>query len=161
MLKRTSLISAAILLVGTTAAPALAQDFSFEPAPGSSTLAGLLELEQSQEINCQTNVEVSINSSGDATVTSRTFSPGTPFLCGGIVNPAGTWTVVPIALDMVRLTVGASSILGSCSGTVDVDWDNSAGELDFDNVIIPGTPDDCRIDGILESSDDQLVIVEN
>ena len=140
----------ALAAMALIAAPGMAQEF--RPLNSTTTLSGTLDLRQSQDVNCAVSVGVSIDGNGEATVTSRSFSPGT-FLCGSVVNPAGTWTIdAGPGTNTVTLNVGASSILGSCSGTVQADWNNSTGTLTFNNVSIPGSPDPCTIDGSLSSS---------
>ncbi len=147
MLKKTVMAAACFALLGS---PALAQSFS--PAPSNTNLSGVLTLTQSTTLDCNVNVSVSIDASGNAAVTSRSFSPG-DFLCGTVVNPAGTWTIeAGPGTNAVTLNVGASSILGSCSGTVQASWNNSTGALTFNNVSIPGSPSACNINGTLTSS---------
>lgn len=147
MFKSVSLISAAMLAAASMASPAAAQQLS--PAPGTVTLTGILELQQSTTIQCTVTVVVSIDAAGVGTVTSATFAPPVSPLCGTIVTPANLpWTVTAINMNQVQISgIGARSILGNCSGTVvaDVTQSGTTGTLNFSNEVIPGTPNDCTI----------------
>jgi hypothetical protein len=153
MFKTAALISTAALAVATIASPAMAQ--SFYPRSSSATLTGTLNLEQTQNIDCVTTIGLSINASGAATVTSRSFSPGDWFYCGFIVQPLGTWTVTAgsqINSDEHNVTasVGAQSIAGTCFGSVAGVYKNSTKTLTITNQTIPSTdPSDCYVDGAL------------
>lgn len=151
MFKTATLISTVALAVATISSPVLAQSFS--PTNSTTTISGNLELEQTQVINCDVNVGVAIDGAGAATVTSRTFSMG-DFFCGLAVNPQGAWTVTAgPGTSQVTLDIGASTITGgSCFGSVTVPYNNTTGELTFNNVTVPGTPNACRILGSLFAS---------
>ena len=143
--KTLSIAAAAALGMAATAAPAMAQF----PPNTTPTISGSLTLSQSITISCDVSVDLSVNGAGVVTVTGRSFSPGS-FLCGGVVAPSGTWTVAyGPGTDEVTVSVGASSILGSCFDTVVADFDNATNTLDFDNVTVSGTPSDCTVDGSL------------
>jgi|GEM_PF-6614617 hypothetical protein len=158
MFKISVLVSAGALALAAVTSPAMAQSFS--PTNSTTTLSGLLNLEQTQNINCQTTIGVSIDGAGAASVTSRSFSPGNFFFCGLIVQPLGTWTVVagpndagPPAVYRITANVGAQSIAGTCYGEVEGTYNNSTGELTFDNAVIPSSdPQDCIINGSLFAS---------
>jgi hypothetical protein len=167
MFKTAALISTAALTVAAFASPAMAQSFS--PANhGAATLSGVLNLQQTQNINCQTDVDVNI-SGGAATVTGRSFGPGPHWTCGWIVTPLGSWTVTAGgAVDPVNLpgkyyvsaSVGAQSIAGTCFGTVTGIYDNGAHTLTFDNEQIPSTdPQDCFVTGTLTDSTLTVIVV--
>ena len=151
MLNKKSLISTGALALAamTVASPAMAQ--SFKPVNSTTKLSGVLNLQQSININCNVHVDVSINGSGVATVTSRSFSPGSP-LCGGVVQPFGTWTLTPNSTTQVTATVGASSVLGSCVGSVIGAWNNANSTLTFNNATVPGTPGPCTVNGTLTAN---------
>lgn len=156
MFKTAALISTAVLAVATIASPAMAQTFG--PTNSSANLSGVLNLQQTQNINCQTDVSISIDNLGAATVTSRSFGPGPHWTCGWIVTPLGTWTVtaggaVPSKPDTyyVYASVGAQSIAGTCFGIVQGEFNNIRHELEFDNEEIVSTdPQNCYVTGILE-----------
>lgn len=150
MTKMTALVSTAALALTAFASPALAQSFS--PPNSTTTLSGSLNLQQTQNINCQTTINVSINSGGSATVTSRAFSPGDPLFCGFIVQPNGAWSVSPSGATTISASVGAQSIAGTCFGTVTGTYNNTTGELSFSNATIPGDPQECVINGSLYAS---------
>lgn len=151
MFKTAALISTAALTLAAISSPALAQSFS--PVNSTTTLSGNLELEQTQIIDCDVSVDVSIDGAGAATVTNRSFTPGS-FFCGLLVQPTGTWTVTAgPGASSVTLSIGASTVTGgSCFGTVTVPYNSTTGELYFNNVSVPGTPNACRILGSLYAS---------
>lgn len=167
MFKTAALISTAALTLAAIASPAMAQ--SFAPPSTSATLSGTLNLQQTQNINCQTDIGVSIDSAGAATVTSRSFGPGPHWTCGWIVTPLGSWTVsAGAAVDpinrpdeyYVTADVGAQSIAGTCFGTVTGIFHNLDHTLTFDNEVIPSTdPQDCYVTGVLTDSTLSLTVV--
>ena len=165
MFKTAALISTAALTLAAITSPAMAQ--SFAPTSSSATLSGTLNLQQTQNINCQTDIGVSINSAGAATVTSRSFGPGPHWTCGWIVTPQGSWTVaaggaVPGTSNEYYVTanVGAQSIAGTCYGTITGIFNNTAHTLTFDNEVIPSTnPQDCYVSGVLTDSTLSLTVV--
>lgn len=150
MLNKISMAFAGAFALALTAlaSPAMATTFKFAPAPNTFTLSGILTLNQSITINCTVTVDVSVNSAGVATVTNRTFSPGNA-LCGGTVQPFGTWTLTPDSLTQVTATVGSTSILGTCVGDIIGTWSNANSTLTFNNATVPGTPGDCTVNGTL------------
>ena len=119
------------------------------PPNTNQTISGTLSLEQSIQIDCVVTVNLSIDGSGDPTITGRSFAPGS-FLCGGVVSPSGTWTAAwgPGANE-VTLSIGASSVLGSCFDTVVADFNHTTNTLTFNNVTVSRTPSDCYVDGSL------------
>ena len=141
--KTLSIAAAAALGMAATAAPAMA---AFPPST-TLTLSGPLTLSQSITITCDVSVDISVSAGGVPTITGRSFSPGS-FLCGGVVAPSGTWdiTLGPGA-TAVTLTIGASSILGSCYDTVVAGLAGTS--ITFNNVTVAGTPSNCTVDGTL------------
>ncbi|MBO6764312.1 hypothetical protein [Maricaulis sp.] len=155
MITKTSLV-AAVFGVAMIGAPAMAEEF--RPLNTNVDLDGTLTLSQSTTLDCDVDVSLSIDGNGDATVNSRSFSAG-DWQCGIFVAPSGTWTVDPgPGTSKVTMTVGASSILGSCSGTIQADFNNSTGVVTFNNVSIPGTPNACTINGSLSSTPQASIV---
>lgn len=150
MFTKTGLISALalILAIAPFAPPAAAQ---IGPPNSTTTLSGILNLQQSININCQVQIYVSINAAGQTTVISRSFSPGSP-LCGGTVTPFGTWTLSPDNPFQVSATVGSTSVLGTCFGVITGVWNNVTRTLTFINATVPGTPIPCTINGTLTAN---------
>ena len=144
-MKIKTTLMAAVFGMAVTAAPALAA----WPPNTNQTISGTLSLEQSIQIDCVVTVNLSIDGSGDPTITGRSFAPGS-FLCGGVVSPSGTWTAAwgPGANE-VTLSTGASSVLGSCFDTVVADFNHTTNTLTFNNVTVSRTPSDCYVDGSL------------
>ncbi|MBO6764311.1 hypothetical protein [Maricaulis sp.] len=138
-------LMAALFGVAVTTAPALAT----WPPGTTPTISGTLTLSQSTTIDCDVTVDLSISGSGVPTITSRSFSPG-DWPCGVLVNPTGTWTITPgPGTNKVTLSIGATSILGSCSGTVQADFNTATNTITFNNVSVPGTPNACTVNGSL------------
>lgn len=149
-MKTLSRISAAALAMAFTAAPAMAQ--KFDPRPSTTTFSGTLTLSQSITLDCVATVGLTIDAAGQGTVTSRSFAPGAP-QCGSVIVPFGTWDIDPgPTVNQVTVTAGSSSILGQCSGTVVVPYDNATGEIVFAGTSFPGTPVPCTVTGRLTSS---------
>jgi len=143
--KTKATLMAAVFGVAMTAAPAMA---SFPPNT-TPTISGTLTLSQSVTIDCDVSVDLDVDGAGDVTVTGRSFSPGS-FLCGGVVAPSGTWTVdYGPGANEVTVSVGASSILGSCFDTVVADFNHTTNTITFNNVTVAGTPSNCTVDGSL------------
>jgi len=141
--KTLSIAAAAALGMAATAAPAMA---AFPPNT-SLTLTGTLTLSQSVTIDCDVSVDISVDASGVPTITGRSFAPGS-FLCGGVVQPAGTWDItLGPGPSAVTLTIGATSILGSCSDTVVAALSGTS--ITFNNVVVAGAPSNCTVDGTL------------
>ena len=168
VLSKFSMAVAGVLALAVTAiaTPAAATNWRFDPAPNTFHLTGILQLEQSITIFCNVKIDVSVDAKGVATVTSRTFSNGTPGvtspLCGGVVQPFGTWTLAPNGSDTeVTATVGSSSILGSCVGSILGAWSNANQTVTFTGASVPGTPGPCTVNGTLTSDDPSVRIVHN
>lgn len=154
------LVGTLALAMTALASPAMAQTFS--PAPNTFMLTGVLNLQQSININCDVKINVSVDAAGVATVTSQSFSAtsaGTSPLCGTAVTPFGTWTLTPNSPTQVTSTVGATSVLGTCVGAVLGTWDNATSTLTFINAIVPGAPGPCIVNGTLTSSDPTVQII--
>ena len=168
VLSKFSMAVAGVLALAVTAiaTPAAATNWRFDPAPNTFKLSGILTLTQSITIRCNVHIEVSVNASGVATVTSRTFSDDTPgvtsSLCGTVVQPFGTWTLAPNGSDTeVIATVGSSSILGSCVGSITGAWSNANQTVTYTGASVPGTPSPCTVTGTLTSDDNTVRIVHN
>ena len=157
MLNKKCLISTGALALAMMplASPAAAQTFS--PAPNTFTLSGLLNLQQTVNLDCQVDVDISVNSSGAPTVTGRSFSPGNP-ACGLVITAFGSWSVNPDNPTQVTATVGATSFAGSCSGSITGTWSNATQSVTFTNASVPGTPVPCIVNGTLTSSDPNVRI---
>jgi len=154
MLKSASILSAAVLAVAGLAGPAAAQSIS--PAGASFTLSGNLTLQQSTTVKCNVSLSGVVASDGkSARITSGSFSPGPDWQCGFLVNPSGfDWVITPNGGSSITITgIGASSILGSCNGTITTNWTNGTpSSVSFAGSVIPGSPNNCTITGILNSS---------
>lgn len=75
MTKMLSVVSCAAVLAVSGFGVANAQ--SFQPAPGVFKAVGNLELFQTIEgVNCNVDATIEVNASGQAYITSMTFSPG-------------------------------------------------------------------------------------
>ena len=165
VLSRFSMAIAGALALAVTAFASSAMasgPFKWHPAPNTFKLTGVLELEQSIIIRCNVEIHVSVDANGHATVTSRTFSDGTPGvtspLCGGIIQPFGTWLLEADSITQAAIWLGIASVLGQCFGELVGTWDNATNTLDFDNATVTGTPSDCRVDGTLTSDDPDVEI---
>jgi len=143
--KTLSIAAAAALGMAATAAPAMAQW-----APNTTpTISGTLTLSQSITIDCDVSVDLSINGSGVPSITGRAFAPGS-FLCGGIVQPSGTWDIAyNPGLTSVTVTIGATSVLGSCFDTVIAGFASATNTVSFSSTVVAGTPSNCTVDGSL------------
>ena len=152
MLKSASILSAAVLAVAGLSSPAMAQSIS--PAGASFTLSGSLNLQQSTTVDCDVSLSGSVAADGkSATITSGSFSAG-DWQCGFLVSPSGfPWTITPNGGSSVTIAgIGASSILGSCNGTIGATWNNGAPSSVTISASIPGSPNTCNINGTLTSS---------
>ena len=166
VLNRFSIVLASALALAVTALASSAMasgPFKWHPAPNTFKLSGILTLSQSITIRCNVQIEVSVDANGVATVISRTFSDDTPGvtspLCGGVVQPFGTWTLTPDSTIQVTAMVGFSSILGSCSGPIPGNWNNVSDNLTFSAAnSVPGTPGPCFINGTLTADNDVEII---
>lgn len=164
VLSRFSITVAGALALAVTAFASSAMasgPFKWHPAPNTFHLTGILQLEQSITILCDVKIDISVDANGHATVTGRAFSntsAGTSPLCGGVVQPFGTWTINADSTSQVTAAVGSSSILGNCFGSIVGNWSNANRTLQFINATVPGTPGDCTVNGILTSSDPNVEI---
>ena len=162
ILSKFSMAMAGVLALAVTAiaTPAAAANWKFAPAPSTFKLSGTLNLEQTVNLDCQVDVHVSVNTAGEATVTNRSFSPGSP-ACGLLINAFGTWELTPNSATQVTATVGATSIAGQCSGSILATWNNSTQTLSFNNATVPGNPGGCTVNGTLTSNNPNVRIVHN
>lgn len=154
MLKSASILSAAVLAVAGLSSPAMAQSIS--PAGASFTLSGNLTLQQSTTVRCDVSLSGSVAADGkSATITGGSFSAGPDWQCGILVSPSGfPWTITPNGGSSISIAgIGASSILGSCNGTIGATWNNgSPSSVTISGATIPGSPSTCTINGTLTSS---------
>lgn len=155
MLKSASVLAAAAALsVAGLAGSASAMPIS--PAGTNVTLTGNLTLSQTTTVTCAVTLNGVVNAAGTGvTITGGSFAPGS-WQCGWLVVPTGfPWTVTP-GTGPTRITVvgiAASSIAGSCSGTITAPWNNGPpSSVTFSNASIPGSPNACTISGTLTSS---------
>lgn len=154
MLKSASILSAAVLAVAGLSAPAAASAATISPS-GAFTLTGTLTLQQSTTVNCDVTLNGTVAAGGaSATITSGSFAPG-DWQCGWLISPTGfNWTITPNGGTSITITgIGATSILGSCSGNITTNWTNgSPGSVTFTGATIPGSPGTCTITGTLKST---------
>jgi hypothetical protein len=157
MLKSASVLAAAALsAAGFAGFAGSASAQTISPPGASFTLTGNLTLSQSTTVTCAVTLNGVVNSSGTgATITGGSFAPGS-WQCGWLVVPTGfPWAVTP-GINPSRITVtgiAASSIAGSCSGTITAPWNNGPpSSVTFSSNSIPGSPNACTISGTLTST---------
>ena len=149
----TAFVSAAALM----ASPALASSPSFTPANAVINLTGQLDVKQSVALSCDADFTIQFNGTTSASLTNADLSGGFLWLCGSvgfpnlprpveIVQPVSPAVGKATQLKIVGLTV--STISGSCTGDVYVDWDDANQIASFNNATF-GSPV-CSIDGDLE-----------
>lgn len=155
MLKTASVLAAAALGFAGLAGASSASAATISPAGASFTLTGTLSLSQTTNVTCAVTLTGTVNAGGtSATITGGSFAPGS-WQCGWLVVPSGfPWTVTPGAGPTVTITgIAASSIAGSCSGTITAPWTNGPpSSVTFTSATIPGSPSACTISGTLTSS---------
>ncbi|PXA84024.1 protein activator of alkane oxidation PraB [Caulobacter sp. D4A] len=158
MLKTASVLAAAALGFAGLAGASSASAATIAPAGGSFTLTGTLTLSQTTTVNCAVTLTGTVNAAGTAaTITGGSFAPGS-WQCGWLVVPSGfPWTVTPNSTTQITVSgIAASSIAGSCSGTVSLDWNNATpGSATFKaapNNQIGGSPSVCTLVGTLTAS---------
>ncbi|MBI1683646.1 protein activator of alkane oxidation PraB [Caulobacter hibisci] len=153
MLKSASVLAAAVLAAAGFAGSASAATIT--PNPTSFTLTGTLTLSQSTTVTCNVSLTGSVPAGGgSATITSGSFSGGS-WQCGTLVFPTGfPWGITLNGGTSITVVgIGATSILGSCSGNITTSWVNgSPGKVTFTGATIPGSPNSCTITGTLNSS---------
>lgn len=164
MLKSASALVATLLLA-TAGFASTASAANFSPNPVSSVnLTGVLTLRQTTTVNCNSSFTGSIASGGaSGSISSGSFGPGVDFACGLFVFPSGfSWTITPSTsggVDYVTITgIGATSIAGSCSGSITGVWDDATHSVTFNNAVIGGSPSNCYVTGTL-TADQALTIV--
>lgn len=140
---KTALVSLVAMVAAS--APAVAA----WPPNTNQTVSGALDLSQASVVPCDVTIDLSIDSSDDPTITGVSFLPGS-FFCGSIVVPTGSWEADwgPGAND-ITLSIGWRSMIGSCAGVVVADFNHTTNTITFNNVVVPGTPNDCTVDGSL------------
>jgi len=155
---RPAAIATAMLGLALTAFPAAAEEF--RPLNTSVTLTGSLAITTDITNACDVTINLSIDGSGNATMTGGSFAPGFAFCTWPASGPTSTWTLTPgPGTSSVDMDIAFDMWGWSCAGTVDADYDNTAGTLTFDNVGVPGDLGiTCRIDGTLTSSPKMTII---
>ncbi len=132
---KTLTFAAAALATVALASPSFAQSFS--PSTGNLSGSGVVQLQQTTNVNCN----VSITASPGATsrpIPTRSISAG-DFLCIAVA-PYGSWSanVVPGSTTSISLTIGANTVANDpCYGTVVVAWDNATRTATFNNNVLP------------------------
>lgn len=155
MIKSAAVLAAAAMGIAAVAPAAQAQVLT--PNPTTFTLAGNLDLTQSLQVKCRTTLTVSVAAGGTTgSVTAASFAPAnsSSWQCGTLVRPSGLpWTVSVGPGSTVTVTgIGATSILGTCSGTLSAPWTNGAPSTVALSGSIPGSPGGCSISGTLSAS---------
>lgn len=149
MSKSVSLVAAAALAASIAAPTSAAVISPYSTTTTYVTLSGTLALSQTTNVSCNVVVQLAIApGGGSALVTSASFAPGS-WQCGWLVAPTGfPWTVTPIRSGRADVTgVSATSILGSCSGSLSLSVMN--GVVDLTYVNMPGSPAICWMNGYL------------
>lgn len=125
MTKMLSVVSCAAVLAVSGFGSANAQ--SFKPAPGVFKAVGNLELFQTiKDVNCNVEAIIEVNASGQAYITSMTFSPGHP-LCGTAIRP--------LSPPPPQLITGSSS--GTDEASVNINVNIQAGAGTCSGVLAP------------------------
>lgn len=151
------------IALAASGSAAAARTPHFVPNPHNSVkFAGALAIEQGGfTVTCRVSLEAKVASGGfHAELWSGSFAPG-DWQCGWLLSPAGlSWYVYPDTTTQVLLSnFSFTTILGSCSGSLLTGWANgSPGKVVFSNTVVPGTPSDCTVNGVLET-DPSLTIV--
>ena len=164
MFTKTVLVSIAAYAFAIIVAgfPTAALSHKFDPAPNDFKLSGVIALDQGVVITCDVSIDVSVDFRGNATIFSRSFfsaSSGTSPLCGTVIQPFGAWTFTPNDSASVITTLGFSSILGQCYGTIIGNWSNFNATITFSSLdSIPGTPGSCRFVGTLTANQNVNII---
>lgn len=128
MLRLVPAISLALALTGAASA-SVAQTFA---PTGPVVPTGWLQYDGGHTCNI---TATATTSSSAVTFLTRDL-PGSP-LCGSLswFRPNGAWNVQPQSLSTVLLTIGVTTVPGSCHGTIVANW-NNATSVSFDNVLI-------------------------
>jgi hypothetical protein len=167
MMKSASVLAATaaaalLALAGqANAAPALG---TFAGTVSNAKLTGSLNLQQTTNIDCFTNLTANVTGTTTGNVTGGTFGAPGDWVCGVFVGPSGfNWTLQPwhdavTGQDYVKVIgISATSIAGSCSGDVMGEWSDANKTITFNGATIPGSPSTCVFTGTLTS--DKAIIV--
>ena len=150
MSARISLLSALSFFLSIALAPSPASAHSFSPTNTTTTLSGVLLLQDFISFACQVSIDVSIDGNGNATVTGQSLRPGSSLLCGSIARAIGTWTLSPDSATQATADISfTGSISNICSGTVTLAWDNANSSLTFLNTLLPDGFVPCFVNGTL------------
>lgn len=144
---------AALSLVGV--ASASAQDFASNP--GTYRASGTLGLYQTiPNVECNVDMDIVVDSAGNASTTNVVFSPGHA-LCGSLIRPLTTnWNFVKISagvntgqFQLQNVNVQAGS--GTCTGTLTpltLNW-GGANQIVASTALVSGSPSVCQVSGVL------------
>lgn len=159
MTKMLSVVSCAAILAVSSFGAANAQ--SFNPAPGVFKAVGNLELFQTIEnVDCNVEAIIEVNASGQAYITSMTFSPGHA-LCGTAIRPLSppppqliTGTPGGAGEGSVNINVNIQAGAGTCTGVLapmKLYWGTKGpNRIVTDPVAtVPGSPSTCYATGYL------------
>ena len=164
VLNRFSIVQAsalALAIVAFASSATASGPFKWHPAPNTFTLSGVVQISQSITILCDVRIDISVDANGHATVTGRTLSntsPGTSPLCGGVIQPFGTWLLEADSITQAAIWLGIASVLGQCFGELVGAWNNANSTLTLNNAPVPGTPGPCFVTGTLISDDPNVEI---
>jgi hypothetical protein len=146
---------AAITLFG--AASASAADFA--TAPGTYRAEGDLALYQTiPGIACHVEMDIVVDTAGNATGTNVAFSPGHP-LCGSVIRPLTTsWAIHKVSKGTdeggVSLDVSVQAGAGTCTGDLaplKLYWGSKGpNRIETDpTAFVAGSPSTCQVTGTL------------
>lgn len=136
---------AAIASLGMASA-ASAQTFSPD---GARTITGSVEVSKGLTLNCSASGTASVTG-GAARVDSLALSTG--FLCSGVTFSGFPYAISASGPSSVTINnVVVTAITGSCAGSISGSYDQSTGEVTFDNAQLPTTTggSNCAISGSL------------
>jgi len=136
---------AAALCAAGLASPAMAS----WPASTNPVISGTLTFKQTIEVECGVIVWLTVDAAGEPSVFKREFVAGY-VLCGNILQPSGEWDIdYGPGANEVTITVGGSTILGSCQGTIVVPFNHTTNTITFNNTAVNGVPGNCTVDGVM------------
>lgn len=156
MPKAVTFLCAAALAATIPAASATAAIFTPNPQ-NPVAFGGDLAIEQNGfTITCRVWLGGKVVAGGSQVeITDGSFSEG-DWRCGWLVTPTGfPGAVYPLSTYQV-LFYGFSfnTILGSCSGSAVAIWTQPSGygQAFFNDTVIPGTPGNCTVYGVLHTA---------
>jgi len=155
MLKGVTALSMFGAIVLAAIGPAIpANAAAFSPGGGAVTFSGTLSINGTTAADCVVTLKANIASDGSvAEIWSAELAPGS-WQCGLIVTPTSLpWYAYPTTTTQVIFSTFSLSGFTSCSGPVVASWSNSTpGQMSFASAVIPGTPNNCTITGVLYAS---------